>query len=393
LKGGRRFFINNQPATFKTVNEIADILLSFNAQHSSSKLLKPAYHMQMLDSYGKLDDLKKEVYNSYNAYQDVCQELTLLSRNDENVRKEIDYLEHVVQELNSLNIQVGEEEKLSALRAESQKKKKFVEVISHALSILQAENVVDNALKSQKYLSKYVDNEYVSVAINNIDTFVTAIDEAVKMLESAISTNDHEVDSADNIEERLFLIRNISRKYNITSDKLHDYLVDSATQLENLKKIIYNASELREEESRLLATYLDLSAKLHDARIVSANNLEQAMMAELQYLEMKGVEFKVVVEKKAPDKYTSHGMDSVSFVARTNIGMEMNSIDKIASGGELSRFMLAMQVILGVGSTIVLDEVDTGIAGDVADAVGRRLKFLGEHIQVLAITNQKRTWE
>ncbi|MCC8416711.1 MAG: hypothetical protein LN575_05145 [Rickettsia endosymbiont of Gnoriste bilineata] len=296
------------------------------------------------------------------------------------------------------------------------------------LSYLEAPEINKSINNAQRLINRNLqqNEEFASISLN-LDDCYNSLEEARIKLQNIINNIDRNEFNLDEVEERLFKIRDIARKYNISCDKIPEFLDNSNQQLNILKNKINNAKTLDINKRTEYKKYFELAEALSYKRSISAKNLELAVQKELEQLKMEKAIFKVEIApknspannqannknfaelnvgeqfsgeiKQNPEGITSQmllckmsdGIDNIRFVASTNPGMQLAPIDKIASGGELSRFMLAIKTCLfdkSLKDTIIFDEIDTGIGGIVADKVGEKLKKLSSIAQVIVITHQ-----
>ncbi|KAJ6644990.1 DNA repair protein RecN [Pseudolycoriella hygida] len=349
-----------------------------------------------------LNNSLKRLLEQFNIEYDeqFNKEANKVYQDKENITEEIDYLTFIIDELTNLNIQQGEEERLTDIRQNLQNQEKEIKTIQDIVAYLEdpaLDNFINNA---QRLITRNLSQNanFPSIA-GNLDDCYNSLEEARVKLQNILNKFEENEFNIEEIEERLFLLRAKARKYNISCETIPQFLLNSRQQLKDLQDKIANFGNLDSKRAEKYKDYLELALALSSRRFVSANKLELAVQKELKQLKMEKAIFKVEIAKKDPitlDNLAnesimhSNGIDNIRFVASTNPGMKLAPIDKIASGGELSRFMLAIKTCIFNKSqlnTIIFDEIDTGIGGIVADKIGERLKNLSSLAQVIVVTH------
>lgn len=409
----KKFLINDQAVTVNTLQQVADYLFELHGQNSPTTLLTPSSHINILDDYGNLLGLRAELSKHFNILQATTKEINKVTKDKDTIEREIDYLNFVTKELKTLDYQVGEEEKLTTIRHSLQNRDKEIQATQDILSHLETPEINKSIANVQRLIARNLqgNEEFASISLN-LDDCYNSLEEARIKLQNIINNFDTNEFNLDEVEERLFKIRDIARKYNISCDKIPEFVDNSNQQLNALKDKINNVKILDMNKLAGHKKYFELAENLSHQRSKIAKNLELAMQKELEQLKMEKAIFKVEIVSKGNiasqtdnkhfledrdtsqvmlSKVSDNGIDNVRFVASTNPGMQLAPIDKIASGGELSRFMLALKICLFdklLKETIIFDEIDTGIGGIVADKVGEKLKKLSSIAQVITITHQ-----
>ncbi|WP_425360804.1 DNA repair protein RecN [Candidatus Tisiphia endosymbiont of Ceraclea dissimilis] len=423
----KKFLINDQVVTISTLQQVADYLFELHGQNSHTSLLSPSFYINILDDYGGLVNLRSELSKHFDILQTTTKEINKVIRDKDAIEQEIDYLTFVTKELEALDYQTGEEEKLVTIRRSLQNRDKEIQVIQDILSYLEVPEINKSINNAQRLINRNLqqNEEFASISLN-LDDCYNSLEEARIKLQNIINNIDRNEFNLDEVEERLFKIRDIARKYNISCDKIPEFFDNSNQQLNALKNKINNVKILDINKLAEHKKYFELAEALSCKRSISAKNLELAVQKELEQLKMEKAIFKVeIAPKNNPSNQTnnknfaelniseefleetkqntegrtsqmllckmSDGIDNIRFVASTNPGMQLAPIDKIASGGELSRFMLALKTCLfdkSLKDIIIFDEIDTGIGGIVADKVGEKLKKLSSIAQVIVITHQ-----
>ncbi len=388
--GRKKFFINDNIVTQKIVSDLFDHLLEIHGQHNHTSLLNIASHLEILDQSANNISLRNRVSDLYKVWQEICNEVLAINAERENIEKEIDYLSHVCAEFNDLGIKDGEEEKLSEIKKHLQIRDKEVSLVQSILNDLDASKIEQIIARAQRNIGKSEDaNLYNQININ-LEEIYNKTEEVKSALAYILDSFSFSEYSLPEIEDRLYAIKSIARKHACVASDLDSFMQDSQTKLQNLELKLKNSVDLNDKMIKAEQEYFDQANLLSQNRRIAAKELENKTMHELSILDMKKAIFSVEIKS---DKKTirSKGIDEVRFLASTNPGTPKAPIDKIASGGELSRFMLGFRAALfdkESKQTIIFDEVDVGISGSVADVVGQRLKVLSKVAQVIVITHQ-----
>jgi DNA repair protein RecN (Recombination protein N) len=397
----RKFLINDQIVTQKTLQQVTDYLLELHGQHNHTSLINPSTHIDILDNYGDLLDLRSSVSELYKNWQKIKKEIVGIKKEKDNIESEISYLTFVVDELAKLDIKLGEEEKLSNIRRNLQNRDKEIKEAQDLLAQLELPDIDQAISKGLRIIARSSSGmgDYSSISLNLEEAYNNLEDARTKIRSIINNYNTHEF-NLEEIEDRLFEIRDKARKYGVISDELPNFLKESNEQLETFQKKISNSEKLEKDLLRAIEQYFNFAKILSNKRANSAITLERIVQSELALLKMEKAIFRVEIntleyenltQGEAEEEIFKNGIDSVRFIASINPGTPAAPIDKIASGGELSRFMLALKAAIlrtALRPTIIFDEIDTGIGGVVADSVGQRLKKLGRAAQVIAITHQ-----
>jgi DNA repair protein RecN (Recombination protein N) len=388
--GRKKFFINDQIVTAKLVQSLFDYLLELHGQHNHTMLLHGASHQFILDEFGRLGDLKKQVAASYSNWQETEKKIKEIATRKDQVDKEIDYLKHVCAELELAQVKKGEEQELADIKRKLQSYEKEKQLIQSVLAEIHESSIERIIGKAQRSISNSANNELLEKVSSNLELAYDKIEDAKTTLQQILRDLDKEEFSIEEIEERLYEIRTLARKHSSDADSLVDLLEKSQTELLSLENNVQMNSEIECQLESFKQNYFTLAQNLSAHRKKIVMELEKKVMQELSTLDMKKAIFVVEIESD-PNFASANGMDKVRFVASTNPGMSLSPIDKIASGGELSRFMLAFRVALfdkAPKQTVIFDEIDVGISGSVADSMGLRLKLLSSAVQIIVITHQ-----
>lgn len=386
----KKFLINDQVVTQKFVEQVAAHLFEIHGQNTHSILLDPLSHLKIIDSYGELDSLRENVSSKYKIWQAFLRQLSEIETQRSMIDREVDYLEFIVGELSAMSPKPNEEEELAELRGRLQRQERDSKAINDIFANLTNPDIQLQIAQTQKIIYKQVKDDSFAEILSHLDQASIHIAEATLNLENKLK-QDVEQGNLESIEERLFAIRSLARKHNITAAELPGFLSESKAKLASLQGRIEQQSSLEKEIKLAENEYHKLAIELSTKRKKAAVALEKRVASELAPLKMSGSILKVEFIDRKIESAAATGIDQVRFIASNNPGTPLAPIDKIASGGELSRFMLAMKVALFdkfTKPTIIFDEIDTGIGGVVADAVGMRMKNLSSAAQVITVTHQ-----
>ena len=391
--GRSKAFVNDEPVGVGLLKQIGERLVEVQGQFDQHGLLDPTTHIDLLDAYGGLMGKREAVAALHGDWTTARRALDKARATAEAARKEEDFLRFAADELDKLAPQPGEEEELSERRSLLQNAERLTEAITAAVDFLTGNDGADAGLRqAQRALDRMADKmgDLLNAPVASLDRAAVEIEEAVGELNRIGADLDADSTALESIEERLFALRDIARKHSVAVDDLPQLREDFAQRLslidageETLVKLD-NAAKQAEKAFAEAATAL--SAQRRDA----AKRLDAAVNAELPPLKLERARFMTEVEQLEPSRWTALGSDRVGFTVTTNPGLPGGPLDKVASGGELSRFLLAIKVALaevGTVPTLVFDEVDSGVGGATAAAVGERLSRLADRLQVLVVTH------
>jgi len=390
--GRTRAFVNDQPVSVQTLKAIGAALVEIHGQHDERALVDATTHRRLLDAFAGLEKDVTAIEGLWEARRTARAALDTHREAMDRAAREADYLRHASDELKSLKPQDGEETALAARRTVMMQGEKIAEDLREAQAAISGPQSPVSALAAAvRRLERRAANspEMIEPAVKALDTALSALDEADQHLSAALIAADFDPLELERIEERLFALRAASRKYSTPVDGLaalaqkyaNDVkLIDAgAAQLKSLEKAVADADK----------AYGAAAEKLSAARTKSAEKLNKAVNSELAPLKLERAKFQTQVESD-PASPGPQGCDRVEFWVQTNPGTKPGPMMKVASGGELSRFLLALKVVLsdkGSAPTLVFDEIDTGVGGAVADAIGARLARLAGKVQVMAVTH------
>lgn len=398
--GRSKAFINDVQVTQNFLQHVGETLIEIHGQNEQIGLLNSSNHREILDNFGNLIQKRNVVSEIFEKMKTSENKLKDLLEQKDNIEKEQDYLKHIINEIESLNLHANEEQELAEKRILMMNKEKVLNLLNDIKESLDGQYNIEKGISSAQHtISRGValgenllengKNAFEDI-IENLEQASINVNEALSKIDEIYDNLGFDNNTLESVEERLFAIRGLARKLNIQPDLILDLKVELDEKLFNLENQEVIIGDLEKEVKELKNNFLSKAKELSELRKETAKKLSKELINELIPLKMEKTVFDVEFKELDENNWNKYGIDGVRFIATTNPGMPMNELSKIASGGELSRFMLALKVVLSkVNSvpTMIFDEIDTGISGAVAEAVGERLKKLGQSLQVLVVTH------
>ena len=390
--GRSRAFVNDQPVSATLLRQVGAALVEIHGQHDDRALLAASAHRALLDAFGGLGAAVDQVAAAHAAWRDAEASVATLKARIAAARAEAEYLRASSDELTVLAPQPGEEEALADRRAAMMRAEKVAGDVAEAHETIagSASPVPTLASLVRRLERKAAGAEgLLTGAITAIDRALQALGEAEHELQAAMAAAAFDPRELERAEERLFALRAAARKHNVMVADLPALAARMAADLAALESGEETLAALERAAAAASAAYDAAAARLSEARRKAARRLEKAVAAELPALKLERAAFIVVLDSD-PARRAEAGIDEVAFHVRTNPGAEPGPLMKVASGGELARFLLALKVALadrGSAATLVFDEIDTAVGGAVADAIGVRLARLADRVQVLSVTH------
>ncbi|HEY6700242.1 MAG TPA: DNA repair protein RecN [Pseudolabrys sp.] len=390
--GRTRAFVNDQPVSVQVLKQLGSALVEIHGQHDERALVDAATHRRLLDALGGLEGRAANVATLWDARREAQAVADAHRAEVERAKRESDWLRHAVDELNKLAPQAGEETALAERRTAMMQAEKVAEDLRNAHDVIAgAESSVPALSGVIRRLERRATQApgLIEPTVKALDAALTALDETRDHLEAALRVADIEPAELERIEERLFGLRGAGRKYNVPVDELAAL---ARKYNEDIALIDAGEEKLKTLEAAAVqahAAYEAAAQALSQARAKAAIALDKAVNGELKPLKLDRAKFSTQIESDM-GAAGPHGIDRVEFWVQTNPGTRPGPLMRVASGGELARFLLALKVVLadrGSAPTLVFDEIDTGVGGAVADAIGMRLAKLSRGVQVLAVTH------
>lgn len=390
--GRTRAFINDQPVSATLLREIGGHLIEIHGQHDDRALVDPATHLVLLDAFGGLEGNCADVAALHRQWRGKTEELSRLRRKVDEAAREADYLRASVEELSALSPQEGEEEELADKRQSMMQAEKVAGDINEAYeAVAGPQSPVPVIASLMRRLERKAAQApgLLDEALAALDRALLALDEGESALGIALRATEFDAASLESCEERLFALRAAARKFNVPVERLNALAVKMADELDALDNSAERLMELEQETAKAEAAFVLAARALSEQRQHAAIALEQAVAGELPSLKLEHARFLVDFHSDEAQR-SDRGIDQLAFWVQTNPGTRPGPMWKVASGGELSRFLLALKVALadrGSAPCLIFDEIDTGVGGAVAEAIGRRLALLAERVQVLSVTH------
>ncbi len=384
--GRKTAYINDRRASGDVLRDLSDTLVELHGQHDDRGLLNPRGHRQLLDTFAALD--LSGLRSAWRARSDALRDLAEAEARLASIRSEEDFLRHAVAELDKLNPEAGEEAKLDSNRRMMQAASRIRQDIARAHEAMGqgADHAMQDALR---WLTGAADKAEgrLDGALAALERSLVELAEAQAGVEACLEALDFDESALERLEERLFAIRALARKHGVLPDDLGPHAATLRARLEALDGGERGLIRLRQAAALAEADYARRAEAMSTARRLAGARLDTAMAAELAPLKMERAIFRTDFTLSLPGP---EGQDEVTFTVTTNPGAPAGPLNRIASGGELSRFLLALKVCLTgqtPGLTLIFDEIDRGVGGATADAVGRRLAQLASGAQVLVVTH------
>ena len=387
--GRKTAWVNDRRCSGEVLRKLSDTLVELHGQQDDRGLLNPKVHRDLLDEFGGLEPTRDTARHAWRSVAEARKALDAAEAALARVRAEEAFLRHAMSELDALDPQPGEEATLDSRRRLMQQAEKIREDIARAAQALGADGAEGAAGDALRWLEGVADKAETGLdeSIAAIARALAELDEAARGVADTLDRLSFNPLDLEETEERLFAIRALARKHGLPPDDLGGFAADLRAKLAALEQGEDDLTSLRAALDGAEAAYAEAAERLSAARAKAGKALDRAMQAELAPLKMERARFETVI---APADPGPTGRDAVTFTVATNPGAPAGPLNKIASGGELSRFLLALKVCLtgtDSGLTLIFDEIDRGVGGATADAVGRRLAQLATQGQVLVVTH------
>lgn len=388
--GGSRAFVNDSPASAALLRELGAFLVEIHGQHDDRGLLNPRGHRALLDTFGRLDT--DAVADAHRAFRAAEEELTAARTEQENAARDREWLEHAVAELTTLAPEPGEEEQLAERRASMQRGEKIAGELRAIADLLDGNDGALTRLRQAARILERIaeDHPALTESLAALDRALIEGGGAQEKVDEAGEALAFDPAALESDEARLFELRGIARKHRVQPDDLAELTETLAARLSRIEGGEDTIHRLEAALTRTEAAYIQAAETLSTARASAAARLDAAVATELAPLKLDAARFRTVVDPLPREIWSASGRDRVEFEVSTNPGAPFAPLIKIASGGELSRFILALKVALaeeGGARTLIFDEIDRGVGGAVASAIGERLARLATDAQLLVVTH------
>ncbi|MBX3486870.1 MAG: DNA repair protein RecN [Candidatus Paracaedibacteraceae bacterium] len=388
--GKGKCLVNDQPVTVSFLKTLGENLVEIHGQFD--RLMDVSSHRRILDDYVDQPDLKDSVKQTYRQWQEAVRNQDHAQERLDHLRRHEDFLRYQLKEIETLAPEHGEEDLLLAQRQGLVGIAKVFESVDIAHSALRQGDTLSALQTAHRALQRFTTGEHAPIdqAVTALEKAVSETTEALAQLEEIIDQVDDQPQQLQRIDDRLHALRVIAKKHNVTTTDLPQFYEQLKQDLDDLDQAEAHAVELARVTERTKQAYGVQAAQLTQIRSHKGQELSNAVMAELPDLKLPNARFMIQVSPLDETNWSEHGVDKINFLVAMNKGQDWQALEKAASGGELARLMLALKAILATGSTIqtiVFDEIDIGVGGAVAAAIGQRLAKLAEYIQVLTITH------
>ncbi len=394
LEGRSKGYINGHPVTMQALQELGEMLVDIHGQHEHQSLLRPESQRQLLDDYAGHAPLLNELAQIYQRWKSTHHDLQALSRAAADRNAQLELLSYQVRELETLNLGESEVDAINEEHARLANASRLLDTCQNALQTL-SEN------EQSSVLSLLTHSLHELVELEEFDKRLAATNEllnsAVIQAQEGVSELRHYLDSLEldparlqALEQRLASIHDLARKHRLPPHDLPKHLLQLSHELADLKNADLRLETLQADIAEAEKNYRALAKKLTESRSKAALELSKQVSANMQQLSMSGGRFEAKLEPLGGEQFSAHGMERIEFLVSANPGQPVKPLTKVASGGELSRISLAIQVITAQSGripTLIFDEVDVGIGGGVAEIVGQQLRALSQSRQVLCVTH------
>ena len=390
LEGRSACKLNGAPATVSMLKSIAPRLVGIHGQHESYELLSPELHMTYIDSFGRLEGLLEQYQASYRRLREVQRQLKELNTDEGEKSRQADLLRYQIEEIQSAGLVPGQQEALTQERETIRNSERISTAVEAAKALLAGDEENSGVVSGLSMATEEL--EGIASYLPPLSETLQKLREAGYLLEDAEAvlhnvTVDFDPAALDALEERLDLLHKLSLKYGDTEEKMLHYLADCQEKLRRIEFSDEERARLAEEYEAEKRQAISLAKELSNKRWDASEKFAKKVKDELKFLNMPGVEFAAQIERVP---LTATGCDKLQFLVSANRGEPPKPLSKIASGGELSRIMLAVKTVLSgrdkIG-TLIFDEVDTGVSGAAANRIGEKLKQVSQNRQVLCITH------
>ena len=398
-------FINNEQVPSEVVKQVGETLIEVNRQHEQTYLMEEKNHISILDDYASSSELLLNLEEVYRKIQICEREIQETITRNKQISFEIDYLKDAQKELKEAEIEEKEYEDLQEKRIQNKKKHNTFQTLTSAFSKIEQASVgqvlmnihrmispivalnlnTENAEENPQQNAKKNEMENLSETIDRICIDIQEVEAAI---ESLIQANYINIAEIDKDEERFFFLQDLAKKYKTQPFELYQHLIDITKKIDGFNKTEESIVELTKQQKVLEAQYFEIAKKLSTLRTQAAKELSSKVNESLKALQMEGACFDINIEQ---GKMRKNGIDIVSFIIETNKNMGFDRLSKIASGGEISRIVLAIKaaiVHLRQIPCVIFDEIDTGISGKTSDSVGKVMLKLAQSVQIIVITHQ-----
>lgn len=392
LNGRNMCKINGRLVTVNELKNFMQNIIDIHGQNDNQTLFNISEHIKLLDEFSgkELSNIKNEYMNLYSEYINIKEELKRNYGDEKEKQRKLDLLKYQINEIEMAKLKIGEEEELMEQRKVIANSEKISENLQNASSCIN-ENAVDSIYTAIRCLEKIqnINLEYSNILESLKGTYYE-IEEIGRDIEEKRNNLEFDKNDLEMIENRLNIIYSLKRKYGNNVEEILNYKENKLQEINTIENLEEYTNQLKKQLLINEEQMLKLCIKMNEIRNLSANIITEKINKELEELEMKNAKFEVKIEFNNEKIFTNNGLDKVEFLISSNVGEEPKPLNKIASGGEISRIMLAIKNVLAEVDKVdilVFDEIDTGISGIAANSVGNKLKKISKNHQVLCVTH------
>ena len=392
LNGRNMCKINGRLVTVNELKNFMQNIIDIHGQNDNQTLFNVSEHIKLLDEFSgkELSNIKKEYTNLYNEYINIKEELKRNYGDEKEKQRKLDLLKYQINEIEMAKLKIGEEEEVMEQRKVIANSENISENLQNASSCIN-ENAVDSIYTAIRCLEKIqnINLEYSNILESLKGTYYE-IEEIGRDIEEKSNNLEFDKNDLEMIENRLNIIYSLKRKYGNNVEEILNYKENKLQEINTIENLEEYTNQLKKQLLINEEQMLKLCIKMNEIRNLSANIITEKINKELEELEMKNAKFEVKIEFNNEKIFTNNGLDKVEFLISSNVGEEPKPLNKIASGGEISRIMLAIKNVLAEVDKVdilVFDEIDTGISGIAANSVGNKLKKISKNHQVLCVTH------
>ncbi len=393
IKGKNLCKINGRLVTVSELKEFMKDIIDIHGQNDNQSILDNSTHISLIDGFAdfEISNVKNEYTELYKEYQLTKKALNDNYGDDREKQRKLDLLKYEVEEIENANLKIGEEEEIEEKRKIISSSEKIVNNLQEA-EMQISENVIENlniAIRSMEKIETYKE-EYATL-VGELKNAYYELQEAARDISSNREDIYFDEEEQKEIEERWDLIHSLKRKYGNTIEEILKYKEEKSEEINQIENLDEYILSLKKQKQKLEKQMLELANKMHLIREKYGEKLSAEINSELQDLEMKNAKFSVHFENNEETDFNKDGLDKIEFMIQTNVGEEAKPLTKIASGGEMSRIMLAIKNVLADVDKIpvlIFDEIDTGISGIAANSTGEKMKSISKNHQVICVTHQ-----
>lgn len=393
IKGKNLCKINGRLVTVSELKEFMKDIIDIHGQNDNQSILDNSTHISLIDGFAdfEISNVKNKYTELYKEYQLTKKALNDNYGDDREKQRKLDLLKYEVEEIENANLKIGEEEEIEEKRKIISSSEKIVNNLQEA-EMQISENVIENlniAIRSMEKIETYKE-EYATL-VGELKNAYYELQEAARDISSNREDIYFDEEEQKEIEERWDLIHSLKRKYGNTIEEILKYKEEKSEEINQIENLDEYILSLKKQKQKLEKQMLELANKMHLIREKYGEKLSAEINSELQDLEMKNAKFSVHFENNEETDFNKNGLDKIEFMIQTNVGEEAKPLTKIASGGEMSRIMLAIKNVLADVDKIpvlIFDEIDTGISGIAANSTGEKMKSISKSHQVICVTHQ-----